>query len=469
MKYHQISEEDLQHLKFLIGSEEVFSDQETLVACNHDETENLTFLPDIVLKPSSKEDLAKILAYCNEKKIAVTVRGAGTGLSGGALAVKGGVLISMERFNHILAIDEDNLQVTVEAGVVTEVLQNAVREKGLFYPPDPSSKGSCFIGGNLSYSAGGPKAVKYGTTKDYVLSLEVVLADGSIINTGAKVLKNATGYNLTQLLVGSEGTLGVVTAATLKLLPYPKYDMLMLVPFHVAEDACKAVSEIFKLGIIPSYLEFMEKDALEWGMQHIEDSSMKIGDQVKAHLLIEVDGNDQDVLMHDFEKIFAHLEKYKTDEILFADSSAQKDRLKFLRSRIGEAVKKNSVYRELDTVVPRANLPHLLKGIKEIGNKYGVKSVCYGHAGDGNLHVNVIKDSVPESKWDEAIHLMSTDVFKLCVSLGGTISGEHGIGYVQKAYLPIAIDDKQIELMKAIKKIFDPNLILNPDKIFTDS
>ncbi|MEI8060119.1 MAG: FAD-binding oxidoreductase, partial [Ferruginibacter sp.] len=241
--------------KAIVGDTFVLVDTESLQLYDHDETENLHFLPDIVIKPRTAEEISEIMKICNAEKIAVTPRGAGTGLAGSALPHLGGVLISMERFNEIVSIDERNLQVTTEPGVITEVLQNAVKEKGLFYPPDPSSRGSCFIGGNISANSGGPKAVKYGVVKDYVLNLQVVLPTGEIIWTGANVLKNSTGYNLTQLIVGSEGTLGIVTKIVLKLLPHPKYDLLMLVPFNNLEKAGEAVSAIFRAGFIPSALE----------------------------------------------------------------------------------------------------------------------------------------------------------------------------------------------------------------------
>ncbi|MBL7898812.1 MAG: FAD-binding protein, partial [Crocinitomicaceae bacterium] len=362
----------------------------------------------------------------------------------------------------------NNGQVVVEPAVITQVLQNAVAEKNLFYPPDPASKGSCFIGGNLAENSGGPKAVKYGVTNEYVLNLEVVLADGSVIWTGANVLKNATGYNLTQLVVGSEGTLGIITKAVLKLLPLPTKNMLMLVPFHHAEQACQAVAAIFQKGITPSGLEFMERDALIWTARFIGDESVKIPDHIEAHLLIEVDGNDEEVLMKECESILAVVENFKTDEVLFADSQAQKDKLWNLRRKVGEAVKSNSVYKEEDTVVPRFELPKLLRGVKEIGSKYGFQSVCYGHAGDGNLHINIVKGNLSDDVWKYQLPVAIREIFELTVSLGGTISGEHGIGYVQKHFMDIPFSKTELDLMRGIKKLFDPNGILNPGKIFLD-
>src|SRR5881396_2938781 len=274
-----LSSRQIDELKKTVGEEYVLLDEEALRNYSHDETEDLHFLPDVVLKPRTAEEISSILKICDQNKIPVTPRGAGTGLSGGALPHLGGVLLSTERMNNIISIDDRNLQVTTEPGVITEVLQLELREKGLFYPPDPSSRGSCFIGGNISENSGGPKAVKYGVVKDYVLNLEVVLPTGDIIWTGANVLKNSTGYNLTQLIVGSEGTLGVITKIVLKLIPYPPQTIVMLVPFADVTNACKSVAAIFKAGIIPSALEFMERDAIDWTLKFRKDISLVITDE----------------------------------------------------------------------------------------------------------------------------------------------------------------------------------------------
>jgi glycolate oxidase len=456
----------VEQFKKIIGERFVLIDDESLHNYSHDETEDLHYLPEVVLKPKTAEEISAILKICNKEKVPVTPRGAGTGLSGGALPHLGGVLLSTERMNAILNIDERNLQVTTEPGVITEVLQNAVKEKNLFYPPDPSSRGSCFIGGNISENSGGPKAVKYGVVKDYVLNLQVVLPTGEIIWTGANVLKNATGYNLTQLLVGSEGTLGIVTKIVLRLLPLPRHDLLMLVPFNSAENACAAVSAIFRAGYTPSAMEFMERDALEWVSRFVESTIVKIEADVQAHLLIETDGNNIEVLMQDMEGISAIVQQYDCGEILFAEDAQQKNELWKMRRRVAEAVKSHSIYKEEDTVVPRAELPILLKGVKEIGRKYGFHSVCYGHAGDGNLHVNIIKGELSDAQWNGSLKQGIKEIFELVKELGGTLSGEHGIGLVQKEYMPIVFDETQMRLMKEIKRLFDPNNILNPGKIF---
>ncbi len=465
MTFKTIDEKDILFFKNLLG-ERCLIDSDNLSKYGHDETEDLVFLPEIVLKPETTEEVSIIMKYAFENSIVVTPSGARTGLSGGSLPIHKGIALPMERFNKILKIDEKNHQVTTEPGVITEVLQNAVKEKGLFYPPDPASKGSCFIGGNISENSGGPKAVKYGETKDYVLNLEIVLPNGEIIWTGANVLKNSTGYNLTQLIVGSEGTLAIITKIVLRLIPHPTTNLLMLVPFFDAEKACEAVAAIFRAGITPSGLEFMERDALIYTQKFINDDSIQIGENHAAHLLIEVDGFDAEILMQECEKIMTVLEDFETDEVLFAESQAQKDNLWQLRRKAAEAVKSQSIYKEEDTVVPRFELPQLLHHVKRIGNEYGFQSVCYGHAGDGNLHINILKGDLTDDQWDNELPKAIRELFTEVIKLGGTISGEHGIGLVQKPYMDIAFNEVGLNLMRDIKKVFDPKGILNPGKIF---
>ncbi len=465
MNFNKIEKTHFAFLEKIVGEKYLTNISSEMENYAHDETENLVFYPELVIKPANSKEVSEIVKYANEHNLPVTPRGGGTGLSGGALAVHGGIVLSMERFNKIVFIDERNLQATVEPGVITQVFQEAVKEKGLFYPPDPASKGSCFLGGNLAECAGGPKAVKYGVTKDYILNTEVVLPNGDILMTGANVLKNSTGYNLTQLMIGSEGTLGIVTKIIFRLIPHPQHDLLMLVPFFSAEKACEAVSAVFREGITPSAMEFMERDAIDWVSKHV-NVSFVIKENIQAHLLIEVDGNDLDALMKDCEKIASIMERFECDEILFAQTSEEKNNLWKMRRNVAEAVKSHSIYKEEDTVVPRAELPLLLKGVKEIGLRYGFRTVCYGHAGDGNLHVNIVKESISEEDWKNKVPLGIREIFHLCVSLGGTISGEHGIGFVQRPYLDIAFNESQINIMKKIKAAFDPKGIMNPSKIF---
>jgi glycolate oxidase len=463
--YGTVTPDIISTLTQICGKEHVIVDEDHLLKYSSDETEDLVYQPAVAVKPITPEEISEILKLANSHRIPVTPRGAGTGLSGGALPVFGGIVISMERFNRILEIDERNLQATVQPGVINEEFQNAVKEKGLFYPPDPASKGSCFLGGNLAHSSGGPKAVKYGTTRDYVLNMQAVLPTGEIIWTGANVLKYSTGYNLTHLMIGSEGTLGIITAIVFRLIPMPQHSLLMLAPFSSAEKACEAVSAVFRAGITPSALEFMERDAIDWVMRFHDDINVVVTDDVQAHLLIEVDGNEPEVLMKEMERIATVMEQYEAGELLFAESADQKDMLWKMRRKVAEAVKANSVYKEEDTVVPRAELPALLKGVKEIGARYGFKSVCYGHAGDGNLHVNIIRGELDQHTWEHELPKVILEIFELCVMLGGTISGEHGIGLVQQPYIGIAIDDTRLQLMKGIKSVFDPKGILNPGKI----
>ena len=452
--------------KKVIGDRYVFIDEGSLNDYGRDQTEELLYLPDVVVKPRTAEEISEILKICNADRIPVTPRGAGTGLSGGALPHLGGVLVSTERLNTIVQIDERNLQVTTEPGVITEVLQNAVKEKGLFYPPDPASKGSCFIGGNVSENSGGPKAVKYGVVKDYVLNLEVVLPTGEIIWTGANVLKNSTGYNLTQLIIGSEGTLGIVTKIVLRLIPLPKFELLMLVPFRSLEKASEAVSAIFRAGFTPSALELMEIDALQIVSRMVNSHVVTIQEGTAAHLIIEVDGNHMDTLMHEMEAIAALLTEYEAGDAYFADDEQQKAELWKLRRRVNEAVKLEGYSIEEDTVVPRAELPALISGVKELGKQYHFQAVCYGHAGDGNLHIRIKKEGMKNSQDDPEMVKGLRALFTLVKKLGGTISGEHGIGLVQKTYLDIVFDQTHIRLMREIKQVFDPNNILNAGKIF---
>jgi len=466
MKNFEFTSQMFNQLEQIVGKTFVFTDEETRNHYGHDETEDYVFPPNVVVKPANTLEISQIMKVANELNIPVVPIGARTGLSGGALSIHGGIGLSMERLNRILHIDEQNLQVTVEPAVITQVLRESVAEKGLFYPVDPSSMGSCWIGGNVAENSGGARALKYGVTKDYVLNLEVVLPTGEIIWTGANTLKNSTGYNLTQLMVGSEGTLGVITKIVLKLIPQNRHNILMLVPFYKASQACEAVSAIFRAGIVPSALEFMERDAIDWTLKFVDNLNVTVKDSIEAHLLIEVDGNYPDILMIEAEKILSVVEKFEIDEVLFADTEDQKNALWKMRRSVAEAVKSNSVYKEEDTVVPRYELPKLLNGVKTIGKKYGFESVCYGHAGDGNLHVNIIKGNMTDENWKSEVPKGIRELFELTVSLKGTLSGEHGIGYVQRDYMDIAFSEVHLALMKKIKKAFDPNGILNPGKIF---
>lgn len=456
----------LEAFETIVGKAHVYATPEMVEGYGRDQTENLFYPPDLVIRPQTATEVSEIMKICHAHKIPVTPRGAGTGLSGGALPQWGGVVVSFERMNKILHIDEENLQVTTEPGVITEVLQDTVKAKGLFYPPDPNSRGTCFIGGNIAENSGGPKALKYGVVKDYVLNLEVVLPNGDIIWTGANVLKNATGYNLTQLFVGSEGTLGLVTKIVLKLIPLPKYDILMLVPFGKLEHAGAAVSAIFRAGFTPSALELMEIDSLKIVSKFVGSNAVALNEGTEAHLIIELDGNHLETLMEEMTAIAELLTGFECGELLFAEDARQKEALWKLRRRVAEAVKLDGYSIEEDTVVPRAKLPELIRGVRKLGEEFNFKAVFYGHAGDGNLHIRIKKEGCKYSLHNPEVIPALTALFNLVKSLGGTISAEHGIGLIQKEYMPIVFSSRELDLMRGIKKLFDPNNILNTGKIF---
>ncbi len=465
LSYSPVTSEFISQLNNLMGEAFVLTQQSELAPYAQDETEDLTYFPEVVVKPQTAEEISQVLKWCNQYQVPLTPRGAGTGLSGAALPIYGGLLLSMERFNSILEIDEQNLQARVQSGVITEVFMNAVEEKGLYYPVDPSSKGSCFLGGNVAHGSGGPRVVKYGTIREYILNLKVVLPTGEIIWTGANTLKFASGYNLTQLFIGSEGTLGIVTEIVVKLIPKPAQNVLLLASFTSNEQACEAVSAIFRAGITPSAVEFMERKGVEWVMKN-DGVVFDLKDQVAALLLIELDGPSLDALYKTGEQLNAVLEQYHCLEVLFADTTSQKEELWRMRRTMAVSVKANSVYKEEDTVVPRAALPQLIAGIKRIGLVYGFESICYGHAGDGNLHVNIIKGNMSDEDWQYKLKKGIAEIFELTVSLGGTLSGEHGIGLVQKEYMHLKFSEVHLNIMRQIKRVFDPHGILNPGKIF---
>lgn len=465
MSFNSISETVFERISEIVGHKNVFTGQEQLERYSHDETEDLVYYPQAVVKPENTQQISELMKLCNEHRIPVTPRGGGTGLSGGALPVMGGVLISMEKFNRIIEIDVRNLQATVEPGVITEEFMNAVADKGLLYPIDPSSKGSSFLGGNVAHGSGGPRVVKYGTIREYVLNMEVVLPQGEVIWTGSNTIKYAAGYNLTQLMIGSEGTLGIISKIVLKLICKPSQTLVMLASFSSNEEACAAVSAIFMAGVAPSALEFMERRGVEWVIQY-DQFRFDLKPETEAFLMIEVDGNDLDVLRGEAEKINEVLEANGCTDVLFADTSSQKEAIWRMRRTMPLSVKSNSIYKEEDTVVPRAELPKLIKGIKAIGAQYGFDSVCYGHAGDGNLHVNIIKGNMSDEDWNIRLKEGIREIFELTVSLGGTISGEHGIGSVQREFMDIKYSEVHLNLMRGIKSVFDPKGILNPGKIF---
>lgn len=465
VNYKTINSDDLQYFTSVIGEKNCLNNNEILYQYSKDYTEDLSYLPSVVLIPESKEQISELMKHCYQECIPVSVRGAGTGLSGSCLPTHGGVVLSMEKLNKILSIDTENFQAQVQPGVINEQLQMAVQELGLFYPPDPASKGSCTLGGNVAHSSGGPRCVKYGTTRDFILNLEVVLPNGDIIETGANVLKNSTAYNLTQLFVGSEGTLGIVTKITLKLIPFPKFRALLLCSFYSPEKACQTVPKILQSGVIPSCLEFIDRKGFDLSITH-NQIPFSLLDNEKAFLLIEVDAFSHDDLFPQMEKINEVLSENEVINVLPADDSNNMEKFWKIRRSIGEVVKKQSIYKEEDTVVPRIHLTDIYNKVNELSIKYGFEAVCYGHAGDGNLHINILKNNLSEEQWNNELPIAIRELFTECKKYGGTISGEHGIGLVQKPYLDIVFNHSHFQLFKGIKYTFDPKNILNPGKIF---
>jgi len=431
-----------------------------------DETEDLYFAPQIVVRPKSVEAVQAVVKIASQFVVPLVSRGGGTGLSGGALPVQGGIVLSTERLNRILEIDRENFFVRVEPGVITQLMQEEVEAGGLFYPVDPASRGSCTIGGNVAEGAGGPRALKYGTTKDYVFGVDVVLANGELVSYGGKRLKDVTGFNMVQLFVGSEGTLGVIVGITLKLLPLPTHRRTLMAPFPSLESAASAVPAILQRGVIPCALEFMEQACLK-AIEERRGEAVPHSNAA-ATLLIEVDGNHEETLDREMEIIGDVLFEHGALDVDVADGPTKQASLWAMRRAAGEAVKAISPYKEEDTVVPRANLPILVKGVHEICDRHGVRMICYGHAGDGNIHVNLLRGDSEQDEWNERCAKAIPEIFELTVSLGGTISGEHGIGFVQKNYLRQGLSDAAIESMRAVKQALDPKGIMNPAKIFPD-
>ncbi len=453
----------IEELIKILGTDNVLLNKDGLEENSTDYTEDLQYFPECVIEPETTEELSQVMHVFNEFEIPVYTRGAGTGLSGACLPVKGGVVVSTKKLNNIIHIDAENFQVTVEPGVINAQLKSELAKVGLYYPPDPASMGSSTIGGNIAHGAGGPKAVKYGTTRDYVLNLEVVLPTGEIIWTGANTLKNSTGLSLTHLFVGSEGLLGIVTKAVLKLVKLPGSELLMLAAFNDAESCATTVNQILLNGFNPSGIELMERSAIEISCRSVQ-TTFPLVDECNYYLLIVLEESKGEDLFQLAEELFPFLEAQGAKEVFLPNNSDMQENWWKVRRAMGTAVKQESIYKEEDTVVPRAKLPELLAGVKKIGNQYGFRSVCYGHAGDGNLHVNILKDQLTDDQWNTTVIQGIREIFQLCHQLGGTISGEHGIGLVQKDYLDIVFSPTHMDLMKGIKRVFDPKGIMNPGK-----
>jgi glycolate oxidase len=451
----------ISQIEKIVGKENILSAKEDLICYGYDAT-NLESLPDLVVFPKAVSEISEILRLANGHRFPVVPRGMGTGFSGGSIPVRGGVVLVMTRFNRILEIDTENLIAIVEPGVITGDFQKEVEKLGLFYPPDPASTLYCTLGGNVAECAGGPRAVKYGVTKDYVLGLEVVLPTGEVINTGVKTVKGVVGYDLTKLFVGSEGTLGVITKIILRLIPLPEARKTMMVLFHQVEDAAAAVSKIISSKIVPSTLEFMDNASI----QCVEDYlNMGLPRDAGALLLIEVDG-DQEILPKYIERIDQITSELNRYSLEIAGNEKEADALWKARKAISPAsYRLNPTKMAEDITVPRNQIANFIREARRIADERRLKIINFGHAGDGNIHMSLMindKDEDEKKRAEQAIE----EIFKLTVRLGGTLSGEHGVGLTKAPYIDLELNHTTIEVMKKIKMALDPNNILNPGKIF---
>jgi glycolate oxidase len=452
----------IKNLKDILGKDSILTEVEDRTCYSYDAT-GQKFMPDAVIFPSTAGEISRVLKLANKAHFNVIPRGAGTGFTGGALTVSGGVAMVLTRMNRVINIDTDNFTAEVEPGVVTYDLHRAVEKLGLFYPPDPGSMKTCTIGGNVAECAGGPRALKYGVTKDYVIGLEAVLPNGDIINTGTKTIKGVVGYDLTKLIVGSEGTLAVVTKVRLKLLPKPRGKKTMLAFFSSVKDAAGAVPEILHKKVIPSALEMLDRSTIDCIRDTIAETNIKIPNATNAILIIEVDSND---LNDEVKAIKEVLKENKAINTIIAADEKEQDDIWNVRRRISPAITKiaNKKINE-DIVVPRTKIPDAIDMIGELSDTYNVKIATFGHAGDGNIHVNIMIDKDDKDEVQRAEDAVR-QLFKNVIALGGTLSGEHGVGIVKAPYIDIELKKPELLIMKRIKETFDPNNILNPGKIF---
>jgi glycolate oxidase len=451
----------LQKLEKIVGKQHLMTEKADLICYSYDATQQ-RFLPEAVVHPGSPEEISELLKLANAEKVPVFPRGAGSGFSGGSLPTTGGIVLVTTRLSRILDIDEDNLVATVEPGVVTEAFQKAVEKVGLFYPPDPASLKFSTLGGNVAECAGGPRCVKYGVTKDYILGLEVVTPTGDIIRTGGPTMKGVVGYDLTKLMVGSEGTLGVITKIIVKLLPLPEAKKTMLVLFDSIDGAAKAVSAIIRGKIIPATLEFMDAATLDCVRQATD---LVVPAEARAVLIIEVDG-DADIIDKQAARIAAIIQPLGVVETRIAATAAESEALWKIRRSVSPSLRKvNPDKFNEDICVPRSKVPDMIRKVELISKRHGVPIVNFGHAGDGNIHVNVMIDRKKEGDPEKAEQAIK-EIFHEALALGGTMSGEHGIGIMKAPYIPMELSAGATAYMKTIKHALDPNNILNPGKIF---
>jgi len=460
-RYEKVTDNLIALLTEIVGNKYVLTGDER-ENYSRDETPKPKFvLPEVVVKPNDTASIAKILKLANEKKIPVTPRGGGTGLSGGAVPIYGGIVLSLERMNRILEIDKDNFAATVEAGVTLSDFSQTMEEQGLYYPLYPG-EATATIGGNVATNAGGMKAVKYGVTRHSVLGLEAVLPTGETIQTGGKFVKCSTAYDLTQLLIGSEGTLALITKIILKLIPPPGRREILFIPFHSLGDAIKSVPDILKEGILPVGIEFMQKDIINMTEQYT-GKEIPLHDY-EAFLMIIVEADSEEEIDHISSRIGDICLTNGAVDVFIPGSERAKRNLLEAREKFYTVVRHFGMLDLADVVVPRSKIAEFVEKSKKIASEHGIPLVAYGHAGDGNVHVHPIGERTIES--EEKAKKLLTEIYEVGISLGGTISGEHGLGFTKKGYLPLAADKSKIDLMKRIKRAFDPNNILNPGKVF---
>ncbi len=469
-RYNPVTDEIAAELKRIVGEKYViFNDVENLEPYSHDETPGKEWgrMPEAVVRPSSADEIAKIAKLANERMVPITPRGAGSGLSGGAVPLHGGIVISVDRMNKVLEQDKDNMMITVEAGVIANEINEHIREHGLFYAGYPMSMETCYIGGNVAENAGGGKAVKYGVTARYVLGLEVVTPTGEIVQMGGKLLKDVTGYNMVQLMVGSEGTLGIITKVILKLIPLPKYQVDLLCLFKSSEEAIAAVPRIMtSSGITPTSIEYMDRESVQESCKYLNENISY--QDAGAMLLVTVDGSEKELVEKDYETVGTLCEKLGAFEVYVADNPTTSERIWKIRRNIPEAF---SVFSKRqcgeDIVVPPASIPLIVAEFKKLAAKYNVRIPSYGHAGDGNLHSRIsCGTDWSDEKWKSTLPKILEELYSLVNKLGGKISGEHGIGHKRKKYMRTVVSEEYIDMLKAVKRALDPNYILNPGKIF---
>ncbi len=465
--YNTFTDDDLRALQEICGAERVIPRDRIGEDYSHDELSGIRKFPDVLVQATSAAEVSQVLRYAASRNLPVTPRGAGTGLVGGSVALCGGIMLDLSKMNHFLELDEENMTLTLEPGVLLMDVAKYVEPAGLFYPPDPGEK-TATIGGNISTNAGGMRAVKYGVTRDYVRGLEVVLANGEIIELGGKVVKNSSGYALKDLLVGSEGTLGVVTKATLRLLPLPKHKISLLVPFPDLPSAIRTVPQIIRASSTPTAVEFMEREVIlaaeEFLARKFPDNS------ADAYLLLTYDGAGKEEVELAWHAAAEICLQAGALDVFISNTLERNESIWAARGAFLEAIKAStSEMDECDVVVPRKHVAEFVLFSHALQQKHGIRLRSFGHAGDGNLHIYILRDDLDESAWRAKLGAVFDELYAKAAELGGKVSGEHGIGYAKKPYLAAVSTPAESRLMAGIKAVFDPQNILNPGKVISDA